>query len=302
MSSPQGGSGSVHHDGPRDGGNAAESPTCETSSTTQSTVHADSETSLTDATESHHLEQETSDSVGSSGPSTGGEGGGEESRVIPEMAPPGLASPQDHHTSTETETDVGVPSDRNNNTELSTSHPTTPTPASPVAHVPRVVSQSEATRVQVQDISNPPAHWPSAQERYRAAYSRARSENDRQSEMFGPGLQLYAPNNNYIQSAVDEGQGEASRRGSQDVRGVRPRDEVTAMPEFALPRWQPDAEVTYCPICRTQFSFFVRKHHCRYVRYHSFSTATRIEEFSRLTNTTCVKEMWSSGVRYLFSS
>lgn len=31
-----------------------------------------------------------------------------------------------------------------------------------------------------------------------------------------------------------------------------------------LPRWQPDAEVTYCPICRTQFSIFVRKHHCRY--------------------------------------
>ncbi|KFY80814.1 hypothetical protein V499_00328 [Pseudogymnoascus sp. VKM F-103] len=27
------------------------------------------------------------------------------------------------------------------------------------------------------------------------------------------------------------------------------------------PRWQPDAEVTYCPICQTQFSFFVRKHH-----------------------------------------
>ncbi|RDA82627.1 hypothetical protein CP532_1219 [Ophiocordyceps camponoti-leonardi (nom. inval.)] len=34
-------------------------------------------------------------------------------------------------------------------------------------------------------------------------------------------------------------------------------------PEVALPRWQPDAEVTYCPICNTQFSIFVRKHHCR---------------------------------------
>jgi hypothetical protein len=33
--------------------------------------------------------------------------------------------------------------------------------------------------------------------------------------------------------------------------------------DIMLPRWQPDAEVTYCPICRTQFSFFVRKHHCR---------------------------------------
>ncbi len=35
--------------------------------------------------------------------------------------------------------------------------------------------------------------------------------------------------------------------------------------EVSLPRWQPDSEVTYCPICGTQFSIFVRKHHCRYV-------------------------------------
>ena len=32
---------------------------------------------------------------------------------------------------------------------------------------------------------------------------------------------------------------------------------------YIAPRWQPDVEVTYCPICQTQFSFFVRKHHCR---------------------------------------
>lgn len=34
--------------------------------------------------------------------------------------------------------------------------------------------------------------------------------------------------------------------------------------DIVLPRWQPDAEVTICPICRTQFSFLVRKHHCRH--------------------------------------
>lgn len=32
---------------------------------------------------------------------------------------------------------------------------------------------------------------------------------------------------------------------------------------IVLPRWQPDAEVTYCPICSNQFSWFNRKHHCR---------------------------------------
>ncbi|KAL7628734.1 hypothetical protein AAE478_000249 [Parahypoxylon ruwenzoriense] len=39
--------------------------------------------------------------------------------------------------------------------------------------------------------------------------------------------------------------------------------ERRAAQEITLPRWQPDSDVTYCPICHTQFSFFVRKHHCR---------------------------------------
>ncbi|KAK6539480.1 hypothetical protein TWF694_009703 [Orbilia ellipsospora] len=30
-----------------------------------------------------------------------------------------------------------------------------------------------------------------------------------------------------------------------------------------LPPWQPDSEVSHCPICSTGFSFFYRKHHCR---------------------------------------
>lgn len=62
------------------------------------------------------------------------------------------------------------------------------------------------------------------------------------------------------------------------------RANSTEQSQVAIPRWQPDAEVTLCPICRSQFSkflgnfdqqelcverltrmigFFVRKHHCR---------------------------------------
>ncbi|RAL04294.1 phosphatidylinositol-3-phosphate-binding ubiquitin-protein ligase [Aspergillus ibericus CBS 121593] len=33
--------------------------------------------------------------------------------------------------------------------------------------------------------------------------------------------------------------------------------------EYIRPHWQPDAEVTKCPICGSTFTFWYRKHHCR---------------------------------------
>ena len=32
---------------------------------------------------------------------------------------------------------------------------------------------------------------------------------------------------------------------------------------YIVPPWQPDAEVTHCPICRKQFTWLFRRHHCR---------------------------------------
>ena len=33
--------------------------------------------------------------------------------------------------------------------------------------------------------------------------------------------------------------------------------------ELVLPRWQPDSDVSQCPVCHNQFTFWYRKHHCR---------------------------------------
>jgi hypothetical protein len=35
--------------------------------------------------------------------------------------------------------------------------------------------------------------------------------------------------------------------------------------DIVLPPWQPDSEVSYCPVCGREFTFWYRKHHCRYV-------------------------------------
>lgn len=65
----------------------------------------------------------------------------------------------------------------------------------------------------------------------------------------------------------EQGRPSASQRDEQDIASsATARDDSRAsVSSVGPPRWQPDAEVTYCPICRTQFSFFIRKHHCRQV-------------------------------------
>ncbi|RDW73993.1 hypothetical protein BP5796_07435 [Coleophoma crateriformis] len=43
----------------------------------------------------------------------------------------------------------------------------------------------------------------------------------------------------------------------------RPAARTRPSTDIVRARWQPDAEVTYCPICHTQFGWVFRKHHCR---------------------------------------
>ncbi|KAJ6104068.1 hypothetical protein N7523_010388 [Penicillium sp. IBT 18751x] len=49
---------------------------------------------------------------------------------------------------------------------------------------------------------------------------------------------------------------------SAGQRSTSQYDENLEM-ETELPRWQPDSEVTECPICGTVFKLWYRKHHCR---------------------------------------
>jgi len=86
----------------------------------------------------------------------------------------------------------------------------------------------------------------------------------------GPGVGSTSTNSLSIGSSLfrDQPQDPEHNRGSI----VRPNREFR---DIILPRWQPDAEVTYCPICRAQFSFFVRKHHCRYVNNLTAASSRR---------------------------
>jgi hypothetical protein len=54
--------------------------------------------------------------------------------------------------------------------------------------------------------------------------------------------------------------------------------------DLVLPRWQPDAEVTFCPICHTQFSIFIRKHHCRLVSWNILDPVAAILTLARPEN------------------
>lgn len=92
-----------------------------------------------------------------------------------------------------------------------------------------------------------------------------------------------------LRSRQSPGRRSSLRRQLSPPRERRNRDRRDR-PEFALPRWQPDAEVTLCPICNTQFSIWVRKHHCRYVE-----SARRCRKGYLLTLYTENADEWSAA-------
>lgn len=51
--------------------------------------------------------------------------------------------------------------------------------------------------------------------------------------------------------------------GGGSTRGSTGSDSRRRESDIALPQWQHDSEVSRCPVCKTEFSFWYRKHHCR---------------------------------------
>jgi hypothetical protein len=55
----------------------------------------------------------------------------------------------------------------------------------------------------------------------------------------------------------------SSPPSSPEVAPRASRNSSSSSRRYVVPRWQPDAEVTECPICNRPFTWLFRRHHCR---------------------------------------
>ena len=83
----------------------------------------------------------------------------------------------------------------------------------------------------------------------RPRHSPTASSSDR--ALLGP---LNNPKNQFLPRIIDR---PLPRRPSEESLRDRPSRELK------LPKWQPDEQVSKCPICGIMFTFWYRKHHCR---------------------------------------
>ena len=87
----------------------------------------------------------------------------------------------------------------------------------------------------------------------------------------------YAPANRHASQRSSHSSGDQERTevidltSSSPLQPSRPTMTTTESPRrssdvsrgYIVPRWQPDHEVSECPICHRQFGFLFRRHHCR---------------------------------------
>jgi hypothetical protein len=66
-----------------------------------------------------------------------------------------------------------------------------------------------------------------------------------------------------VSEVIDLTGSSPSRSLTRPLPPLPRRSSSTSSRHYVVPVWQPDNEVSECPICRRQFSFLFRRHHCR---------------------------------------
>lgn len=92
-----------------------------------------------------------------------------------------------------------------------------------------------------------------AQSPSRLAQKRKSSSSDNARGLDGTGSGASAANTGHLRPPPYESYSSGGASISRDSLTSR-RDDQQSSREVVVPRWQPDAEVTFCPICATQFS------------------------------------------------